>query len=40
MLAVVAALVGGALAMSSGTPHGATNVALCGETCQHNQVLL
>jgi len=39
-LAVVAALAGGALATSSGTPHSATNVALCGESCQHNQVLL
>jgi hypothetical protein len=39
-LAVVAALAGGASATSSGTPDSAANVALCGEDCQHNQVLL
>jgi len=40
MLVVAAALAGGALPTSSGPPDSATNVALCGESCQHNQVLL
>src|SRR5687768_8542700 len=40
MLAVVAALAGGALATSGATSPDATNAALCGESCQHNQVLL
>lgn len=39
LVAVVAALCGGAPAVSNGTA-GTVDVALCGETCQHNQVLL
>jgi hypothetical protein len=40
MLAVFAALTGGAAAVSSGKQDGAAVAVRCGDDCQHNQVLL